>query len=173
LHCERKELVSLIKLVENSNLDHLYSKPECNVVSRAFPMSKNTAAVNKLMLKLRVTWSVSLIHCSVVLWHARKPNWLPLSKPLSSMCFWTIFRMTLSNSLPFVDRRHVNVEGILIPYRVLVMLWLFLPSMALEYGTAGGSDYINVSSVPMALEGAWGIHLECHQFRRTFSFWKN
>jgi hypothetical protein len=30
-------------------------------------MSKNTAAVDILLLKLRVTWSVSLIHCSVVL----------------------------------------------------------------------------------------------------------
>jgi hypothetical protein len=43
LHCERKELMSFIKLVENSNLDNLYSKPECHVVSKAFSMSKNTA----------------------------------------------------------------------------------------------------------------------------------
>jgi hypothetical protein len=40
--CERKEPISLIKLVENSNLDNLYSKPECHVVSKAFSMSKNT-----------------------------------------------------------------------------------------------------------------------------------
>ena len=30
-------------------------------------MSKHTAAVDILLLKLRVTWSVSLTHCSVVL----------------------------------------------------------------------------------------------------------
>jgi hypothetical protein len=43
--CERKEPKSLIKLVENTNLDMLYSKPWCHVVSKAFSMSKNTAAV--------------------------------------------------------------------------------------------------------------------------------
>jgi hypothetical protein len=48
-------------------------------VSKAFSISKNTAAVAILLLKLRVTWSVSLIHCSVVLWRARKPNWVALS----------------------------------------------------------------------------------------------
>jgi hypothetical protein len=71
LHCERKEPMSLIKLVENSSLDNLqllvYSEPECHVVSKAFSMSKNTAAVDILLSNLRVTWSSSLIHCSVVL----------------------------------------------------------------------------------------------------------
>jgi hypothetical protein len=43
--CDRKELISIIKLIENSNLDSLYSKPVCHVVSKAFSMSKNTAAV--------------------------------------------------------------------------------------------------------------------------------
>jgi hypothetical protein len=66
-HCERKELISLIKLVKNSNLDNLYNKPECRVVSKAFLISKNTAAVDILLFKLRVTWSVSLIHCNVML----------------------------------------------------------------------------------------------------------
>jgi hypothetical protein len=76
LRCERKESISLIKLFEKSNLDNLYSKPECYMVSKAFSTSKNTVAVDILWLKLRVTWSVSCIHCSVVLWHAQKPNWL-------------------------------------------------------------------------------------------------
>jgi hypothetical protein len=44
--CEKKEPISFIKLVENSNLDNLYSKPECHVLSNAFSMSKNTAAVD-------------------------------------------------------------------------------------------------------------------------------
>jgi hypothetical protein len=50
-HCERKELISLIKLIEISNLDSLYSKPACHVVSKAFSMPKNTAAVDILLLK--------------------------------------------------------------------------------------------------------------------------
>jgi hypothetical protein len=69
---------------------------------------KNTAAVDILLLKLRGTWSVSLIHRSVVLWRARKPNWLALRRPPSSMCFWTAFRTTFSNSLPVVDRRLIG-----------------------------------------------------------------
>jgi hypothetical protein len=36
-------------------------------MSKAFSISKNTAAVDILLLKFRVTWSTSLIHCSVVL----------------------------------------------------------------------------------------------------------
>jgi hypothetical protein len=64
---QRKEPISLIKLVENSNLDYFYSKRDCHVISKTFSMSKNTAVIGIIMLKLRVTWSVSLIHCSVVL----------------------------------------------------------------------------------------------------------
>jgi hypothetical protein len=108
LRCERKALMSLIKLVENSNLNNLYSKPECHVVSEAFSMTKSTATIDILLLKLRVTWSVSLIHCSVVLWRARKPNWPALRRSLSSKRFWTIFRITFSNNLPVVDRRPIG-----------------------------------------------------------------
>jgi hypothetical protein len=64
---ERKELISWIKLVENSNFDIFYSNPECHEVSNVFSMSENTAAIHILLLKLRVAWSVSLINCSVVL----------------------------------------------------------------------------------------------------------
>jgi hypothetical protein len=56
-----------------------------------------------LLLKFKATWSVSFIHCTVVLWRARKPNWLALSRPFSSMCFWTIFRINFSNSLFVMD----------------------------------------------------------------------
>jgi hypothetical protein len=45
------------------------------VVSKAFSMSKNTVAIDILLFKFRVTWSVSLINCSVMLWRAWKPNW--------------------------------------------------------------------------------------------------
>jgi hypothetical protein len=53
-------------------------------------------------------WSVSLIHWSVVLWWARTPNYLQLSMPLPSMCLWTIFRITFSNSLPVVNKRPIG-----------------------------------------------------------------
>jgi adenine-specific DNA methylase len=59
---ERKELLSLIIPAENSNFDHLYSRPRCQVVSKAFSIPKNTATVDMLSLKFKVTWSVSLMH---------------------------------------------------------------------------------------------------------------
>jgi hypothetical protein len=94
--------------VENFIFDNLYNKPECHAVSKAFSMSKNTAAVDILLLKLRVTWSVSLIHCSVVLWHERKSTWRALSRTLFSMCFWNNFKLTFSNNLPVVDKRIIG-----------------------------------------------------------------
>jgi hypothetical protein len=54
--------MSLINMVKNSNLHNLHSKPECHVVSKAFSMFKNTVAIDILLLKLRVTGSVRLIH---------------------------------------------------------------------------------------------------------------
>jgi hypothetical protein len=42
---ERKELRSLIILVEIFNLCNLYNKPGHHVISKAFSVSKNTAAV--------------------------------------------------------------------------------------------------------------------------------
>jgi hypothetical protein len=87
--CERKKPKSLSMLVESIKFDNLYIKPEGHVLSKAFSMSKNTAAVDilQVLLKLRVAWSVILIHCSVVRWRPRKTNWLPLSKPHSLMYF--------------------------------------------------------------------------------------
>jgi hypothetical protein len=117
---KRKELLSLIKLAEKSIFDNLYSKPECHVVSNAFSIYKNTVTVDMSLLKLRVTWSVSLIHCKVVLWRARNPNWPAFSTP---MCLWPIFRITFSNSLPVVDKRLiVNFGGIESPHLVSVRL---------------------------------------------------
>jgi hypothetical protein len=40
----RKEAISLMRLVENSTSDNLYSRPECHVVSKGFSIPKNTAA---------------------------------------------------------------------------------------------------------------------------------
>jgi hypothetical protein len=59
------EAISLMYLVDNSNSDTLYSRPECHIVSKALSISKNTAAVDTLLLKFWVTWSASLIHWSV------------------------------------------------------------------------------------------------------------
>jgi hypothetical protein len=59
---ERNELISLIRLLENLNYNNLFSKPNCHVVPKAFSISKNIEAVDMLLLKFKVTWSVSLIH---------------------------------------------------------------------------------------------------------------
>jgi hypothetical protein len=50
----RYESISFAKFAGNHNFDILYSKPECHVVSKAFSISKNTAAVDILLLKFRV-----------------------------------------------------------------------------------------------------------------------
>jgi hypothetical protein len=60
----RKELISLITLIEKFNLDNLYRKPRSHAVSKAFPISKNTASVNKLLLELKVTAVTSHIEVS-------------------------------------------------------------------------------------------------------------
>jgi hypothetical protein len=65
-----------------------------------------------LLLKFKVTWSVSLMHWSVVLWRARKPKWLAWSRSLSSRCLWTNFRITFSNSLSAVDKRLIGRKKI-------------------------------------------------------------
>jgi hypothetical protein len=101
-----KRLISLNRLAENSNLEIFYSKPGCHVVSKAFSISKSSAAMD--MLKLRVTWSLRLIHCSVMLLCVRKPNWLALNRPLFAICLHTIFRITFSNNLPVMDRRLIG-----------------------------------------------------------------
>jgi hypothetical protein len=52
---EKKELMSLIKVTENSNFDDLYIKPVCHVVSKTFSIYTNISSVDMLLLKLRVT----------------------------------------------------------------------------------------------------------------------
>jgi hypothetical protein len=49
----KKEAIGLTRLVENCNSDSLYSRSGCHVVSKAFWMSQNTAAVYILLLKFR------------------------------------------------------------------------------------------------------------------------
>jgi hypothetical protein len=51
--CERNELISLIKLIENSNLDNLYIKPGCHVVSKDCSISKNTAAHRFFIVEIK------------------------------------------------------------------------------------------------------------------------
>jgi hypothetical protein len=48
-HCKRNALINLITWVENSNLDNLYSKPWHHVVSKAFAISMNTAAIHVIV----------------------------------------------------------------------------------------------------------------------------
>jgi len=108
------------------NLDSSYSKPVCHVVSNAFSIPKKTVAVDTLLLKFRVTWPVSLIHWSVVLWYTPQPYWQAFNGLFSSTCLWTIFRINFSNNLPIFDRMLLvlSSEGILSPYLASVRLWL-------------------------------------------------
>jgi len=53
---DKYEPLSFIKLTESCNFDNLYNKPGCHVVSEAFSVSKNTAAMD-ILLKFRVTRS--------------------------------------------------------------------------------------------------------------------
>jgi hypothetical protein len=59
---EINELINLFKMDEKCNLESLYSKPGCHVVANAFSKCKRTAAVDILLLKFKVTWSVSRTH---------------------------------------------------------------------------------------------------------------
>jgi hypothetical protein len=167
---ERKEQISLIRLVGIFNLHNLYSKPRCHVVSKAFSISKNTAAVDLLFLKFEVMWSASLIHSSAVLWWERKSHWLALSRSLSSMCLWTIFRNTFSNTSPVVDQSPIG-HKLLGRYRSLQRfsnVITFACFKGFGNGPAEGSDY--VSDVPVVfLEDAWCIRLEYHQVQKPFS----
>lgn len=105
---EGKCLMCLTVLMENCNLNDLYYKPGCRVISKALLMSKNTAAVG-ILFTYMVTWSVSLIliHCNGI-WDLHGPNWPALRRPSSAMCRWIIFTMSFSNSSPFVDKRLVG-----------------------------------------------------------------
>jgi hypothetical protein len=78
-----KEAISLMRLVNNTNSHNLYSRPERHVALKTTSISKNTAAINILLLKFRVIRFASLIYWSIVLWSARKPNWVAFSKFLS------------------------------------------------------------------------------------------
>jgi hypothetical protein len=58
----RNELIALIMLAENCDWINLLNKPGCSVVLKAFLISKYTTAIDKLLLKFKVMWSVILIH---------------------------------------------------------------------------------------------------------------
>jgi hypothetical protein len=74
-----RKAISLMKLVENYNSEHLYSRPECHGVSEASSTSNITVAVDMLLLKFRMTWSENPLICwSVVLWCDRQVKWLAL-----------------------------------------------------------------------------------------------
>jgi hypothetical protein len=64
---EKKRAYKLDYTDRKFNLDNLYRKPRCHVVSNAFSMSKNTAALDMLLLIFKVTRFVSLTRWSVVL----------------------------------------------------------------------------------------------------------
>jgi hypothetical protein len=72
--------------------------------------AKNTTAVGMLLLKFKVTCSISFLHCSIVLCRRQKPNWLLLSRSLISVWLWTIFRIIFLKSLPVVDKWLIRLK---------------------------------------------------------------
>jgi len=56
------ELISFIMLAEKCNSESLCNRLEYQVLSKAFSISKKTAAVHVLLLKRRITWAASLIY---------------------------------------------------------------------------------------------------------------
>lgn len=59
---ECKELISLIMLSEKFYFSNIHKKRGCHDISKAFSISKNTAAVERLYLKFKVTWALSRMH---------------------------------------------------------------------------------------------------------------
>jgi hypothetical protein len=57
-----KQTTKLDYLAENCKLDNLYNSAGYHVVSKAFSISKNAAAVDMLLLNLKCTWSINPIH---------------------------------------------------------------------------------------------------------------
>jgi hypothetical protein len=115
---ERKEPISLIRLIENFNSNNLYSKPRCHVISKDFfSLTKTITAVDMLLLKFKVTWFVSLIHWSIVLWRARKPKWLELSRPLSLKAPLSYFQ---NDFLMLVGPRYIYQVKIKVTLRLMV-----------------------------------------------------
>lgn len=108
---EGKKLIWMIRLIENFNFDKLYSKSMCRVVLKTFSIFKETAAVDLLLLESNVTWCVSHTHLNILLWRARKSNWLALSRPRPPTCLLGYFqekKKSFSNSLRVVDMRLIG-----------------------------------------------------------------
>jgi hypothetical protein len=120
------------------------------------------------LLKLNVTWSLSLVHRSAVLWRARKPNWFVSSRSLSVMCPWPIFRATFSNRLPVEQKKKICMElRRLSDFDKIVTLllqdvrkwqmWRQWLHKCVRYNTG-------------LLEGVWGTHSNATIFSRSLSF---
>jgi hypothetical protein len=75
----RKEAISLMRFVTNAM---------CHVVLEAFSISKTQHCQHTFVEIFGNMPSTSLVHWSVILWSARKPNWLAFNKFLSSIYFF-------------------------------------------------------------------------------------
>jgi hypothetical protein len=70
-----------------------------NLCQRYFTLSKNTAAIYTriLLLKVKGTWFLSLIHLNVMLWHARifikQASFFNAHLDSSRMIFWISFSL--------------------------------------------------------------------------------
>lgn len=116
-----------------------------------------------------MTWPVRLIFSTVFLCRTRKPKWLTLRWPLSSVCFWNIYRKNLWNSLircKFWGKFGPSLSsGKVINYDSFKVLLI---------RTAEGSVWIHMSVVLiMFMEDARDIHLEYHQVHKPYKMSTN
>jgi hypothetical protein len=92
-----------MSLVEKSNSDNLYSKPECHVVSKAFQISKNTAPVDILFFKFR--WRdppasyIEVSYCDL-LWSQTELHLVSFFH----QCVLDGSKIAISNNLPVVEK---------------------------------------------------------------------
>jgi hypothetical protein len=100
---QKNKPINLIRLIENSNSDNLYSKPRCRVVSKAYSIYKNTATVDILLLKFKVAWSVKLLRWSVVLWRSQT-GYVKVEVKVT-------LRLTVSQSLSLGVEPHIFITG--------------------------------------------------------------
>jgi hypothetical protein len=54
-------VITLLTPVEDLNFDKVYENPRCHAVPKAF-CSVQESHIDILVIKLKVTWSVSLVH---------------------------------------------------------------------------------------------------------------
>jgi hypothetical protein len=103
----RKETICLMTLVENSNSDSSFSRPECHVVSEAFLIFRNTAGVDRLLLKLE--WRDPPASHTEVSYSDLLESQTDLHLVSSFLSVvWIVLKISFTNSSPVVDKKLIE-----------------------------------------------------------------